>query len=76
MYPREKVGMPKGKDRREKNSATADNSTDANLTQRITTFSTQTGDDYIYRIPLRFLSDVTKSNQIIKIDLKIIFSLE
>ena len=68
--------MPKGKDRREKNSATADNSTDANLTQRITTFSTQTRDDYIYRIPLRFLSDVTKSNQIIKIDLKIIFSLE
>ena len=68
--------MPKGKDRREKNSATADNSTDANLTQRITTFSTQAGDDYIYRIPLRFLSDVTKSNQIIKIDLKIIFSLE
>ena len=68
--------MPKGRDRREKNSSTADNSTDASLTQRITKFSTETGDDYVYRIPLRFQSNIGKLNQEIKIDLQMIFSLE
>ena len=57
-YSKENVVMPTCKDRREHNTTTADNRTDDNRTQRITKFSTQTGDHYMYRIPFRFLFDV------------------
>lgn len=68
--------LPTGKDRRDRNSLTARNRANANLTQRIAKFSTQIGHDYVYRIPLNFLSNVRKINQTFKIDLKIMCSLE
>ena len=49
---------------------------DSNSTQRITKLATQIGGDYMYRIPLKFLSYVGKLNQPIKTDLKFICSLE
>lgn len=76
LYSKENVVMPTGEDRRDHNTTTADNRMNANRTQRITKFSTQIGDHYMSRIPLRFLFDVSKVNQPIKIHVKVIHNLK
>ena len=42
---------------------TAENRTDENLTDRITNFQDQIKDEYVYRIPLKYLCDVGFVNQ-------------
>ena len=49
----------------------ADVKVNINITQRLNKFSTQIGDNYAYRTPLMFLSDIEKVNQPAKTDLKI-----
>ena len=44
--------------------------TDVNLDQRIEKFGNQIGDDYIYRIPLKYISELGFVNQPVKFDTK------
>ena len=50
--------------------------TDDNLDDRIPTFATQIKDKYVYRIPLRHISDIRNINIPTKIDMKIMLTLE
>ena len=68
----EKVVMPAGKDRQDKYTATGN----VKPTQRKKRFSTQIGNVYTYRTPLRVFPNVGKVNQSIEIDLKIMCRLE
>ena len=54
MYPKKKVVMLTGKDKQDYNITTPDDRMNVNLTKGINKFSTQIGDDYVYRISLRF----------------------
>lgn len=76
IYSKEKVIMPTNTDEQDHNIITPNDRMNNNLTKRINRFSTQIGDDYVCRILLRFLCDVKKVNQPIKIDLKIMYNLE
>ena len=76
IYSKEKVIMPTNTDEQDHNIITPNDRMNNNLTKRINRFSTQIGDDYVCRILLRFLCDVRKVNQPIKIDLKITYNLE
>ena len=44
---------------------------DDNLDDRISTFATQIKDKYVYRIPVRYISDIRNINFPTKIDMKI-----
>ena len=68
--------MPATLDRRSNNSWVPANRTDENLSDRITKFRTYIGNQNLYRVPLRFLSDPGLVIQLVKLDLKIICSLE
>ena len=46
--------MLTGKDKQDYNITTPDDRMNVNLTKGINKFSTQIGDDYVYRISLRF----------------------
>ena len=56
-------------------SATAPNRTDENLTDRITKFQNQLKNEYVYRIPLKYLCDLGLVNQCYKFKTKC-FTLE
>ena len=80
LYSRKKVKIPAaGGDRRKKftrpvaGNVAAEpiaNRTDANLNERIEKFGDQIGDDYIYRIPLKYISELGFVNQPVKFDTK------
>ena len=80
LYSKKKVRIPAaGGDRRKKFTRAAAgnvaaepiaNRTDENLSQRIQKFGNQIGDDYIYRIPLKFISELGFVNQPVKFDTK------
>ena len=80
LYSRKKVKIPAaGGDRRKKYTRLAAgnvaaepiaNRTDANLNERIEKFGDQIGDDYIYRIPLKYISELGFVNQPVKFDTK------
>ena len=80
LYSREKVKIPAaGGDRRKHRTRPAAgnvaaepvaNRTDANLEKRIEKFGDQIGDDYIYRIPLKYISELGFVNQPVKFDTK------
>ena len=80
LYSKKKVKIPAaGGDRRKKFTRAAAgnvaaepvaNRTDENLSQRIEKFGNQIGDDYIYRIPLKFISELGFVNQPVKFDTK------
>ena len=80
LYSRKKVKIPAaGGDRRKKYTRPVNgnvaaepiaNRTDANLNERIEKFGDQIGDDYIYRIPLKYISELGFVNQPVKFDTK------
>lgn len=63
-------------DRRTYNSTTAADITDDNLDDRITLFQNQLKDEFVYRIPLKYFTDIGKINFPLKIDFKIKCHLE
>ena len=63
-------------DRRTHNSTTAADITDDNLDDRITLFQNQLKDEFVYRIPLKYFTDIGKINFPLKIDFKIKCYLE
>ena len=72
LHPKGNVFFALDKERRDRTTITADNRTEAKVTQRKTNFSTQKQDHYVNRIALGFLFDVGKVNQPIKLDPKFI----
>ena len=76
LYSKKKVRIPAaGGDRRKKFTADnaadpATNRTDDNLEQRIEKFHDQIQDDYIYRIPLKYITELGFVNQPVKFDTK------
>ena len=80
LYSRKKVKIPAaGGDRRKKYTRPVNgnvaaepiaNRTDANLNEGIEKFGDQIGDDYIYRIPLKYISELGFVNQPVKFDTK------
>lgn len=50
--------------------------TDKNITERLAKFKNLINCKNIHIIPLRFLCDIVKVNHLIKLDIKIIFTLE
>ena len=57
-------------------NATAGNRTDKNLTDRIAKFQNQIKNEYVHRIPLKYLCDVDLVNQCFKFSTKYILTLE
>ena len=57
-------------------NATAGNRTNENVTDRIAKFQNQTKNEYVYRIPLKYLSDVDLVNQCFKFNTKYILTLQ
>ena len=80
FYSKRKVGIySNGNDRRThytSTNATAGNRTDENLTERIGKFQDQLKEEYVYRIPLKYLCDLGLINQCFKFNTKYIPSLE
>ena len=62
--------------RRTHNSNTANDKTDLNIDNRITKFQDQLKNEYVYRIPLRYFTDLCKINFPLKIDFRIKCHLE
>ena len=58
------------------NSTTANDITDLNINERITKFQNQLKNEFIYRIPLRYFTDIGKINFPLKIDFRIKYYLE
>ena len=58
-------------DRRTHNSNTANDITNLNINDRITKFQDQLKNEYAYRIPLRYFTDLGKINFPLKIDFRI-----
>ena len=58
------------------NAANASNRTDENLTNRIAKLQNQLKSEYVYRIPLKFPSDLGLVNQCFKFNTKYILTLE
>ena len=54
-------------DRRPHNSSLAHNITDLNINERITKFQDQLENEFVYKIPLRYFTDLGKIN-VLKID--------
>ena len=79
LYNKEKVAIyGNNNDRRAyytTTNATAGNRTDENLTDRIAKFQNQIKNEYVYRIPLKYLSDVGLVNQCFKFNTKYILTL-
>ena len=63
-------------DRRTYNSTTLADIVHDNLDDRITLFQNQLKDEFVYRVPLRYFTDIGKRNFPLKIDFKIKFHLE
>ena len=55
---------------------TVSNRTDENLTEKMEKFQDQLKDEYVYRIPLKYLCDVGFVNQCFKFNTKYILTLE
>ena len=62
--------------KRTHNSNTANDITDLNINERITKFQNQLKNEFVYRIPLRYFSDIGKINFSLKIDFRIKLHLE
>ena len=62
--------------RRTHNRNTANDKTDLNIDNRITKFQDQLKNEYVYRIPLRYFTDLCKINFPLKIDFRIKCHLE
>ena len=58
-------------DRRTHNSNTANDITDLNINERLQKFNNQLKNEYVYRIPLRYFTDLGKINVPLKIDFRI-----
>ena len=58
-------------DRRTRNSNTANDITDLNINERLQKFNNQLKNEYVYRIPLRYFTDLGKLNFPLKIDFRI-----
>ena len=58
-------------ERRTHNSSTANDITDLNINERITKFLNQLKNEFVYRIPLHYFSDIGKINFLLKIDFRI-----
>ena len=63
-------------DRRTQNSNTANDLTDLNTKERLQKFKNQLKNEYVYRIPLRYFTDLGKINFPLKIDFRIKCYLE
>ena len=57
-------------------NATAGNRTDENLTERITKIQDQLKEEYVYRIPLKYLCDLGLVKQCFKFNTKYILTLK
>ena len=62
--------------RRTFNSATANDITNLNINERIAKFQNQLKNEFVYRIPLRYFTDIGKINFPLKIDFRIKCHLE
>ena len=58
------------------NAAKANDTKDLNIDERITKFKDQLKNEYVYRIPLRYFTDLGKINFPVKIDFRIKCHLE
>ena len=58
-------------ERRTHNNNTANDITDLNINERITKFQDQLKNEFVYRIPLRYFTDLGKTNFPLKIDFRI-----
>ena len=78
LYCRDKVILGRGRDSRQNNTtaANAPKRTDANLTKRIDKVQDQLKNEYVYRIPLKFLCNLGLVNQCIKFNIKFTLMLE
>ena len=80
LYSKDKVAIyGNDKDRRvhyRTTNSTVGNRTDENVTDRIAKFQDQIKDEYIYRIPLKYLCVVGLVNQCFKFNTKYILALE
>ena len=78
LYSKKPVVIRGGGDRRahRTNDANVANRTDENLTDRITRFTDQLQNEFINRIPLKFLCNVGLANQCFKFNSKYILTLE
>ena len=63
-------------DRRTHNSTTLNDITDLNFNERITKFQNQLKNEFVYRIPLRYFTDLGKINFPLKNDFRIKCHLE
>ena len=75
LYSKKKVILTGTCDKRLKNSDTAPDRTDENLTDRIDKIANVINQEKSYRIPLRFLCDICFLNHPIKFDSKINWNL-
>ena len=57
-------------------TAKSNNAKDLNIDDRISKFQSQSKDEYVYRIPLKYYSDIGKINFFVKIDFSIKCHLE
>ena len=79
LYSKKKVVIPGNNANRRvhyTNAANAANRTDENLTDSIAKFQNQLKSEYVYRIPLKFLSDLGLVNQCFKFNTKYILTLD
>ena len=58
------------------NSNIANDITDLNINERITKFQNQLKNEFVYKVPLRYFTDIGKINFCLKIDFRIKFHLE
>ena len=63
-------------ERRVHNSNTANDITDLNINERITKFQNHLKNEFVYRVPLRYFTDIGKINFPLKIDFRIKSHLE
>ena len=63
-------------DRRTHNSKTAIDKTDISINERLQIFKNQLKNEYVYRIPLRYFTDLDKVNFPLQIDFRIKCHLE
>ena len=54
----------------------ANNAKDLNINDRISKFQNQLKDEYVYKIPIRYFTDLSKINFPVKIDFRIKCHLE
>ena len=76
VYGKKPVKLPNNNNRRLNNCNDANNRTDDNLTDRLDKFSDLISKKKIYRIPLRYLVDLSLVNFPIAFDTRIIFTLK